>query len=177
MEIDTAIRSGETRCTTANHCNAVTVTIVAAIMRTNFNLATNTTITRSAITLSLEANTISIAHLRTLADSAVGSRVSRHAHTCAIVTKSIDALTTHASGTVRTKPASSALANAIHAFAALAAICRAVFVSTLLPKESGQAITCSIVAISVARAVGGACEQRAIVPLEPGITGAHIIDA
>lgn len=46
----------------------------------------------------------------------------------------------------------------------------------LFAKEPWETVASAVVAVAVARAVGGACQQGAIVALEAGETSTHIVD-
>jgi len=157
--IDTAVSSSETRSANALASLGITVSVVTAVIQANFNLASNTSISDTTVASALKARSVTAAQIRAVTDGATRTRESWLAGASSVVTISIDTLGAELGGAIRTSPSGLAVTDAINTLSTHATLGRAVFVGTLLSKESRQAIACAVVAISVTRAVGRAGQE------------------
>jgi len=177
MVVGAAICARESLRTATHLVLGIAMTIVAAVVWTYLNLAHHTPISSITIAFPLVTDAMTIAVIWTLAQPAVGAGEARHAHTGAIVTESVDALGAEAGGAIRPQPSSLAFAHTVHTLATVATVSGAVFVGAFGPEEAGQTVARAVVAVSIARAVGRAGHQRAIVSLETRMALAQIVQA
>lgn len=174
--VDAAIFTREALGAAASLGTRVTMSVVATIIGAHFYLAPLATVAWVTVALSLQACSTTVAAVWAFTNSAIRPRVTGHAAAGTIVAKSVNALRlAETSRTVRSEPSSHTLADAIDTFASLAAVSRAVLVRTFLAKEAGKAVAGAVVTVAVARAVAGACQQRAVVALESRMTFTQIV--
>jgi len=152
--VHTAVWTREPRRTDTLLLPRITVAVVAAIIRADFDITGDAAVTNTAITSPLEAGTMSPTAIRTFTDTAVWSRKARLAQARSIVTVPVDTLRTKLSGAIRTSPSRFAVTDSIDALSAIAALRGALLMGTLLPEESRQAVARAIVTVAVTGAVG-----------------------
>jgi len=151
--IDTAVRARKSSRTTTSLIAEVTITIVTAVIGTNFNFTSNTAVTNTAIAATTNTDTVATAQLWTFSDTTIQSTVAWLTDTSAIVTIAVDALGTELSRAIWASPTLLAVANSIRAFTTQATMGWAMFVGTLFAKETWETVAGSVVAITIARTI------------------------
>jgi len=109
-------------------------------------------------------------------NTTVGTRVPRLANTCAVVAVSVDALSTELCGAVWAGPTGFAVADTVDTLATKVAVGRTMAVGAFFSKEARKTIASTVVAIPVARTVGGAGQKGAVVTLESVVALAKVVD-
>jgi uncharacterized membrane protein len=89
--VDAAVRAGESRRAHALLLARVAVTVVAAVVRADFDFAGDASVANPAITAPLITRPMPATAIRTLADAAVWPRESRLAQARSVVAVAVDA--------------------------------------------------------------------------------------